>query len=257
MTERESNSEARRQKAEQAAPGRESAKEQAFGAAVRILALKGCQSLTLADVAREAKLAPALVKRLYPDTTAIYVAIIERYTARYYESTLVDRQPGRSPEEHVGIVVRQMVNFIRANVELAIAADAVSNQDIPQLHAQSIRAAAKYRSALNDYFRYIGLDISDPARMAVARGFLTIHMLAHFQARYIWENRLKESARKLAKVEKRLLREPEVKYDDAFYARYAEMMTQMYLRGINGLAKADQARAEEEPDSTFWLRGLV
>jgi AcrR family transcriptional regulator len=228
-----------------------------LNAAIQLLALKGCQALTMADVAEEAKLTQATIKRHFPAIPAIYAAIVERYATRYYESTVIRPVAGRNPEEHVRQVVRRMVDFFRTNIELAIAADVSSNQDIPEIHDQAIRTAAKHRGTLNDYFRYIGLDNTDPARKAVARGFFTNMLFTHFRSRYVWEHRLRASARKVEKVEKRLLHEPEVKYDDAFYASYAEMVAQMYLHGIDGLARAGKAPVDDELDGTFWLRGLV
>jgi hypothetical protein len=101
------------------------------------------------------------------------------------------------------------------------------------------------------------MDLEDPVMMRVVRGFLTINLYNHFQARYCWEQRMKKSAARMHELEKKLMPEPETKFDDRFYERYSELFTRMYLNGVNGLANKDRTEPEDDTECTFWLRGLV
>jgi AcrR family transcriptional regulator len=228
-----------------------------FDAAVKLIARRGSATVTMKEVAAAARVPLAEVTRYYPDRLDLWKAILEEYGNTYYAATLIEPAPGRPPEEHVRAVVRSMVDFFRRNIELALAADAVSNEDVPELHAAGVHMNAGRRSTLNEYFRYIGMDLEDPVMMRVVRGFLTINLYTHFQARYCWEHRMKKSAARMHKLEKKLMPEPETKFDDRFYERYAELFARMYMNGVNGLARKGAPEPEDETECTFWLRGLV
>lgn len=238
-------------------PGRENSRQRIVAAAAALFARRGYEAVKLADIARAARVPVAGIERLFGDKTALIRALVEEFQARYYEAIMSIDATKPSVEERVGQVVRNIIALYRKHTPLAVAAMSAAYLDIPAIHKKGIQEAAKRCRQLDAYFRSLGQHTDDPAEMAISRGLLTTIIGTHFEARYLHEHRLKKSGPVVRKAAKQLLHEPELQFDDAFYVRYADLLTRFYVAGMAGMAGSGKAAGRDESaEFDFWSIGL-
>jgi TetR/AcrR family transcriptional regulator len=218
---------------------RTDARQRIRNAAVSLFARRGFEAVGMREIAEKAGVQLSMIDYYYGGKLGLLKEIIKEFHERYYAALgMGEPEGGADPlpvEERVRTSVRNIIKLYRDDVELAIAAMKCSNVDVPELHELQARLAAARRRGLNEHFARLGLDAADPGQMSVVRGLLTTLITAHFEARFAWEQ-VFQSSQHVRLLEKQLLHEPEVEFDDEYYRRYAELLSDLYLYGVTGMA---------------------
>ncbi len=208
-------------------------------AAVSLFARKGFEAVGMREIAEKAGVQLSMIDYYYGGKLGLLKDIIKEFHERYYEALGMGEPAGGADplpvEERVRTSVRNIIKLYRDDIELAIAAMKCSSVDVPELHELQARLAAARRRGLNEHFARLGLDTTDPGQMSVVRGLLTTLITAHFEARFAWEQ-VFQSSQHVRLLEKQLLHEPEVEFNDEYYLRYAELLSDLYLYGVTGMA---------------------
>jgi len=223
------------------------AKVRIRNAAVGLFARKGFAAVGVREIADKAGVQLSMINYYYGGKLGLLREIIKEFHERYFQAlgiATTGSQTGEDPlpvEERVRTSVRNIIKLYRDDTELALAIAKCSGVDIPELHELQARLVAARRRGLNEHFARLDLDTEDPVQMSVVRGLLTTLIAAHFEARFAWEQMFK-SSQHVRLLEKQLLHEPEVEFDDEYYRRYAEMLSNLYLYGVTGMAERARGR---------------
>jgi AcrR family transcriptional regulator len=211
------------------------ARQRIYDAAMALFARKGYGATGMREIADEAGVNLSRVNYYFKGKLGLLRAVLIDYWERYYEALAPVADLSLTGEERVRRTARNMVTLFREHTELALAA--VNSHEVPisEIHDLRIKIQAAHRDALTEHLCRLGLDVEDRVLMSLLGGLLTAIILQHFRDRFIAE-RVLESPDWLTKANRELLHQPELKPYDAFYARFAELLADLYLRGIKGLA---------------------
>jgi len=218
----------------------EDAKQRIHDAAMRLFARKGYDAVGVREIAEEAGVQLSMINYYFGGKFGLLKSLLEEYHKLYFEALGVTEKETLTAPERVRISVRNLIELYRTHTELAIAAMKTSGLDIPEMHEMQARSVAQRRQGLNEHFARLGLDTDNAVQMSVVRGLLTTLITAHFEAKFTWEQMFR-SSKHVRLLEKQLLHEPEIEYDDAYYQRFGDMLTDLYLYGVTGMAERHRA----------------
>ena len=224
---------------------KKNAKQRIFDAATALFARSGYGATGMREIAEAAGVNLSRVTYYFPGKLGLLRAVLTDYWERYYQALAPVGDFSLAGEERVRRAARLMVALFRDHTELALAAANSHEVPIPEIHDLRIQIQSAHREALTDHFRRLGLDVEDRVLMSLLSGLLTTIILQHFRDRYFAEQML-ESPEWLARANRELLHQPEFKPDEAFYARFAELLADLYLRGIKGLAVRPESGIGEQ-----------
>ncbi len=207
-----------------------------LAAAVSLIARKGYAASSIRAIAAAAGVNIARINYYFGDKAGLLRSIIEEFSERYYRALQLSLAGGQRRTLRAGVLsnIRAIVGVYRADIEMAVAGARVLWMDIPEVHAAQIHMHKEHRADLNRWFSQMGLDTEDMALMAVARGIITNLDDAHFTTRFHQEFIISPATR--GELLDKGLPEFGVEYDDAFYDRYCEYLTDLYVGGIEALS---------------------
>lgn len=113
-------------------------------AAVRQFALKGFHSTTIADVAREAKISPAYVIKLFPTKERLFVAALEACFTQVVDALAAgaDRAEDSSPDRVLDAMGDAYAELIGDRSLLMLQVHAQSAADVPEI-GEALRAGLR------------------------------------------------------------------------------------------------------------------
>lgn len=219
-------------------------KQRIRDAATALFARKGYAATGMREIAEAAGVNLSRVTYYFSGKHGLLRAVLTDYWARYYQALAPVADLSLTGEERVRRTARNMVSLFREHTELALAAVNSHDVPIPEIHDLRAKIQAAHGDALVEHLRRLGLDMEDRVLGSLLSGLLTTIILQHFRDRFVAKEMLK-SPEWRARVSRELPRQPEAEPDDAFYARFAELLADLYLRGIRGLAVRPEVGREE------------
>ena len=221
------------------------AKQRIYDAATSLFARRGYGATGMREIAEAAGVNLSRVTYYFPGKLALLRAVLTDYWERYYQALAPVGDFSLTGEERVRRTARLMVALFREHTELALAAVNSHEVPIPEIHDLRTRIQSAHREALTEHWRRLGLDVEDRVLMSLLSGLLTAIILQHFRDRYFTEQML-ETTEWRAKAVLEPQHRPEFKPDGAFYERFAELLADLYLRGIKGLAVRPESGVGEQ-----------
>jgi len=221
------------------------ARQRIYDAATALFARQGYGATGMREIADAAGVNLSRVNYYFQGKVGLLREVLTDYWERYYQALAPVADLSLTGDERVRRTARNMVALFREHTELALAA--VNSHEVPisEIHDLRIKIQAAHRDALIEHLRRLGLDVEDRVLMSLLSGLLTTIILQHFRDRFIAE-RMLNSPEWLAKANRELLHQPDLKPDDAFYVRFADLLADLYLRGINGLAVRPESGIGEQ-----------
>ena len=195
-------------------------KKRIRNAAITLFAQKGFAAVGVREIAAEAGVNIAMISYYFEGKVGILKDIMEEFFDRYMQVFDGIDDEHKAPEDCVRDLILNIVAFVRENTDLAMVSYNELPLDLPEiadLKAERITALIRRISGL---VRRMGFDPSDAFLIAVVGPSLISTIFTNFRFR---------------PVLKRVFR---FKFDDAYYARYAETITALFLHGIRGMAEA-------------------
>jgi TetR/AcrR family transcriptional regulator len=220
-------------------------KQRIYEAATALFARKGYAATGMREIAHAAGVNLSRVTYYFSGKLGLLRAVLTDYWERYYQALAPVADLSLTGEERVRRTARNMVGLFREHTELALAAVNSHEVPIPEIHDLRAKIQAAHGDALVEHLRRLGLDIEDHVLRSLLSGLLTTIILQHFRDRFVAKEMLK-SPEWRARTNRELPRQPEAEPDDAFYARFAELLADLYLRGIRGLAVRPEVGSEEQ-----------
>jgi len=210
------------------------AKRKIFEAAVTLIARKGYHAVGVREIARAAGVNVSAIFYYFGEKVGILEAIVNEAYERYHRAVLNVGDENTPVEERVRIIVRNLVDFFRNNTELAMVAFNSLPVDIPEIMNLKVKWLCGHREEEEKFFRQLGVDPSNDVQTSVVCGSVSSSILSHFQSRYILEYISKDPDQSPETLDY-LSHVCVSRYDDAFYDRYSEMLSELFLRGLKSV----------------------
>jgi AcrR family transcriptional regulator len=212
------------------------ARARIFQAATSLFARKGYAHVTTREIAKKADVNLSLINYYYGGKLGILKEIVNECYDRYFRAIRQSDDEKAPPEKRVRLIARALVEFFRANTELAMVGLNVLPIDLPEIADLKVKWATGNRSATQSLFEELGVNMEDKVESYVFRGLLTTIVHSHFQSKYAWKHVL-EAAAKSQEPPEWLTDEPEEDLDDVFYEKYTDMLVELYLNGLKGITR--------------------
>lgn len=217
------------------------AKQRIFDAALTLFARKGYAAVGIRKIAKAAQVNISMINYYFGGKVGILKEMVNECYNKYYEAVQAVYEEDSPPEDVIKQVIRNVIEFHRENWELIMVAFTTTPVEIPEITDLKLKwVATKHKGAV-DFFARLGLDTEDVVVMSVVRGLVTTLIGEHFQFRHVWEHILKSQGRKKC-AEEHHLNETMLKFDDAYYEKYAETLAAFYFHGLSGLRKKEAAK---------------
>ena len=207
------------------------AKQRIFEAALALFARKGYAAVGVREIATKARVNISMINYYFGEKAGILKAIIDECYDRYFKTIKPVGDEDLPIDEHIRKMIRTGVNFFRENTELAIVAFDIIPLDIPEVMGLKVKWVTGIREGMENFRNKLGIDSSDVLQESVGPTTFVAVILNHFQSKYAAEQypQFKDYVAQL---------------DDAFYERYADALTDLFLYGYMGRKKRENKEEE-------------
>lgn len=205
-----------------AAKANKEPKQRIMDSAISLFAQKGYAGVGVREIARTADVNIAMISYYFEGKLGILKSIIEEFFDRYSNIFRDIDDQSKPPEECMRLMVRRLVNFVKANTELAIVTYyelPLESPEIAEMKAEKIKELIQRISGL---IRRFGLDPSDTFQIGVIGPSLIATVFTNFRFQPVLKHVLK------------------VEFNDAYYERFIEIISTLFLRGVYGIAAQKQ-----------------
>ena len=184
-------------------------KERIMEVAVRLFAKKGYSATGVREIAREARVNLAMISYYFGSKRGILEAILELFFRRYREVVQGALKSG-APQEKLRMFIRSVILFFRENPEFVRIAVTEIPYDVPEI----AQFKAERVKGIVDLLRkgFLGEGVS-PIKPEVIGPALLGTLISPFLLRSVMEEVFN------------------ISFDDSFYKRYAEQITEIFLYG--------------------------
>jgi len=197
------------------------AKQRIFEAALALFARKGYAAVGVREIAKKAGVNISMINYYFGEKAGILKTIINECYDRYFKMIKPVGDEDLPLDEHIRKMIRTGVMFFRENTELAIVAFDIIPLDIPEVMELKSRWVMGIREGMGNFRKKLGIDSRDLLQESVGPTVFVAVILNHFQSKYAAEQypQFKEYAAQL---------------NDAFYDRYADALSDLFLHGYMG-----------------------
>jgi AcrR family transcriptional regulator len=213
---------------------RKDAKERILKAAVSLFARKGYFAVGVREIAKAADVNVSSIFYYFGEKVGILEAIVNECYKKYHRAVIKVGDEDTPLEERVRMIVRNLVAFFRKDIELAMVAFNSLPVDIPEIVSLNVKWLCEHRGDEERLFRQLGVDPQDHVQTSVVCRSLTSSIQSHFQARYVVEHIL-EAPDQPPEVVEMVKQRHVLRYDDAFYEKYSEMLSKFFLDGLRSI----------------------
>lgn len=194
-------------------------RQRILDASVALFAQKGYSAVGVREIATEANVNIAMISYYFDGKVGILKEIVEDFHDRYLNIIQDKCDENKPPAECVRDIIHSVINFVRTNRDLSLAAFHAIPLDIPEIADVKTERVIRLVKAISGLIERFGLDPNDPVPISIIGPSLLSSILAHFRVRSVQKHAF------------------HFKFDDAFYTRYADVLTTLFLYGITGIAE--------------------
>ena len=216
------------------------AKDRIFDAAKSLFARKGYAAVSVRAIAKKAKVNISMLNYYYGGKLGILREVLRRFYEKYFDAILDVDIKHLSREKLVLEVIQNLIRFYRENTMLAVAAHNTFAVDMPEIADLEMKWVTCRRKQINEHFIKFGLDTTDCVTMTTMRGLISAVISKHFQFKYAWEYTMKSSKLDPKKIREFVEEETALELNDEFYKKYAEVLANFYLHGLDGITGKEE-----------------
>ena len=196
-------------------------KQRILDSAIALFAQKGYSAVGVREISTEANVNIAMISYYFDGKVGILKEIIESFHDQYLKIIEVEYDESKSPEECTRDIIHNIINFVRKNKDLTLAAFNAMPLDIPEIEDVKAEKVVRLVKTIKGLIERFGLDPSDPIPISIIGPSLLSSILTHFRIKPVQKHAF------------------HLKFDETFYARYADIITTLFLYGITGIAEKD------------------
>ncbi len=196
-------------------------KQRILDTAVALFAQKGYSAVGVREISKEANVNIAMISYYFDGKVGILKEIIESFHNKYLQIIEDAYDESNPPEECARDIIYNIINFVRKNKDLTLAAFNAMPLDIPEIEDVKAEKVVRLVKTIRGLIERFGLDPSDPIPISIIGPSLLSSILTHFRIKPVQKHAF------------------HLKFDETFYARYADIITTLFLYGITGIAEKD------------------
>lgn len=196
-------------------------KQRILDAAIALFAQKGYSAVGVREIATEANVNIAMISYYFNGKVGILKEIIENFHDKYLQIIEDAYDESNPPEECARDIIHNIINFVRKNKALTMAAFNAIPLDIPEIADVKAEKVIRLVKTISGLIERFGLDPNDPVPISIIGPSLLSSILAHFRFKDVQKHAF------------------HFKFDEAFYTRYADIITTLFLYGITGIAEKE------------------
>ena len=200
------------------------ARKRILDAATSLFARKGYGSVGIREIAKAADVNISMISYYFEGKVGILKMIINNFHDQYYHliKEIADRDLPQ--EETIRLIVRNLVNFVKANRDLTMVAFYTIPLDIPEIREIKTEKISVMIKGISGLFNRLDIDPDDPFIMSIIGPALLSVILTHFRLKPIQKNVFN------------------IEFDDVFYERYIETIATLFLHGLTGIVAANKEK---------------
>ena len=196
-------------------------KQRILDTAVALFAQKGYSAVGVREISTEANVNIAMISYYFDGKVGILKEIIESFHNKYLQIIEDAYDESNPPEECARDIIHNIINFVRKNKDLTLAAFNAMPLDIPEIEDVKAEKVVRLVKTIKGLIERFGLDPNDPIPISIIGPSLLSSILTHFRIKPVQKHAF------------------HLKFDETFYARYADIITTLFLYGITGIAEKD------------------
>ncbi len=196
-------------------------KQRILDSAIALFAQKGYSAVGVREISTEANVNIAMISYYFDGKVGILKEIIESFHNKYLQIIEDAYDESNPPEECARDIIHNIINFVRKNKDLTLAAFNAMPLDIPEIEDVKAEKVVRLVKTIKGLIERFGLDPSDPIPISIIGPSLLSSILTHFRIKPVQKHAF------------------HLKFDETFYARYADIITTLFLYGITGIAEKD------------------
>ena len=196
-------------------------KQRILDSAIALFAQKGYSAVGVREISTEANVNIAMISYYFDGKVGILKEIIESFHNKYLQIIEDAYDENKSPEECARDIIHNIINFVRKNKDLTLAAFNAMPLDIPEIEDVKAEKVVRLVKTIKGLIERFGLDPNDPIPISIIGPSLLSSILTHFRIKPVQKHAF------------------HLKFDETFYARYADIITTLFLYGITGIAEKD------------------
>lgn len=196
-------------------------KQRILDSAIALFAQKGYSAVGVREISTEANVNIAMISYYFDGKVGILKEIIESFHNKYLQIIEDAYDESNPPEECARDIIHNIINFVRKNKDLTLAAFNAMPLDIPEIEDVKAEKVVRLVKTIKGLIERFGLDPNDPIPISIIGPSLLSSILTHFRIKPVQKHAF------------------HLKFDETFYARYADIITTLFLYGITGIAEKD------------------
>jgi AcrR family transcriptional regulator len=221
---------------------KQNAKDRIYMTALSLFAQKGFNAVGIREIAKSANVNISMINYYFGGKLGILKEVVNEHRQKYYDAIHDTGDETMPMLERARVLVNNLVNFYRSNLEVALVGAEAMITEIPEIAELQHKWFTDNRKSTDGWFVRLGLKLDDIVQMSVIRYMLTAIVHAHFEQEYVWQRVIK------APVRPRFIDEHDKKSeeqcceisDDEFYKRYSETLADFYIHGIHGITDKNE-----------------
>jgi len=196
-------------------------KQRILDSAIALFAQKGYSAVGVREISTEANVNIAMISYYFDGKVGILKEIIESFHNKYLQIIEDAYDESNPPEECARDIIHNIINFVRKNKDLTLAAFNAMPLDIPEIEDVKAEKVVRLVKTIKGLIERFGLDPNDPIPISIIGPSLLSSILTHFRIKPVQKHAF------------------HLKFDETFYARYADIITTLFLYGVTGIAEKD------------------
>jgi AcrR family transcriptional regulator len=206
-------------------------KQRIFNAAVRLFAKKGFNGTGMRELAAEADVKLAAINYFYGSKIELLEAVLDEYFRRYQEMAEQALSKEDSPESGLRRFIQSAIAFFREHPDLIRIVFTELPYNIPEITQFKADRVNKLKQLFRrEHLMHFAKLNGEPLLLEIVGPALTGMIAFHFLQRPVIEEL------------------SDISFDEAFYERYSEVITDLFLHGILGLGISNPSNSKREND---------
>ena len=187
--------------------------------AISLFAKRGYDAVGVREIAEKANVNISMISYYFKGKIGILTAIFDEFHNRYHQTIVDAIDENKSPEECIQSIIYNIIDFVRANIDLTMVAYNALPLDIPDITELKVQRVHRLIQTISGLAHRLGLDPNDWVLISIVGPSLLSIILTHFRLRPIQKEVLK------------------IEFNDEYYERYKEIISTLFLYGVTGMAK--------------------
>lgn len=193
-------------------------KQRIMDAAISLFAQKGFAAVGVREIASAAGVNIAMISYYFDGKVGILKAIMEEFFDRYSQIFGDVDDESKSPEKCLRLLIRNLINFVRENTDLAMVAYNELPLETPEIAKLKAERGSSLIKKISGLIRRFGLDPNDKFQIGIVGPSIIAMIFANFRFRPVFRHIY------------------DFEFNDVYYEQLSETIATLFLNGVYGVA---------------------